>query len=187
MEKLTAKNELWEIALGQHGYVTAKQAKDLGITQGAVTMLVQRGTLERAGYGIYRFSQIPVSQYDQYALAVLWTGIEGTVLSHETALDAYEICDINPFIIHLTVGKKYRVRRAGGDIYRVHYEDINDLDIGWWQEIPIVKPAKAIAQCLDYGTPTYLLVQAIERGYSKGHLRKSEHDVLLTMLEDIRG
>jgi predicted transcriptional regulator of viral defense system len=107
-------------------------------------------------------------------LPVLWTRAPEACLSHETALDAYEISDVNPNRIHVTVAKHRRLRRTGGDDYVIHREDLAPPQIGWWQEIPTVTPATAIAQCIAYGTPTHLLRQAIDRGHIKGYLLTSE-------------
>ena len=181
--KPLARDELWEIATAQHGFVTAQQAIEAGIGKQALQMLVHRGTLKRAAHGVYRFPNYPAGEHDQLALAVLWTRVPEAVLSHETALDCYGISDVNPNRIHLTVGKQRRFRRAGGDDYVVHYEDLAPKQIGWWQEIPTVTPATAIAQCLTYGTPTYLLRQAIERGHAQGHLKATERDELAAALE----
>lgn len=181
--KPLARDELWDIATTQHGFVTAQQAAEVGIGKYAVQMLVHRGTLERAAHGVYRFPKYPVGEFDQLALAVLWTRVPEATLSHETALDAYGISDVNPNRVHLTVGKHRRFRRAGGEDYVVHYEDLDAKQIGWWQEIPTVTPATAIEQCSGYGTPTYLLRQAIERGHAQGYLKASECDALATRLE----
>ena len=181
--KPLARDQLWDIATAQHGYVTAQQAAEAGIGKQALQMLIHRGTLERAAHGVYRFPNYPAGEHDQLALAVLWTRVPEAVLSHETALDCYGISDVNPNRIHLTVGKQRRFRRAGGDDYVVHYEDLAPKQIGWWQEIPTVTPATAIAQCLTYGTPTYLLRQAIERGHAQGHLKATERDELAAALE----
>lgn len=181
--KILARDALWDIATEQHGFVTAQQATDMGITKGALQMMVQRGTLERAAFGVYRFPQYPVDEHDQKMLAVLWTRAPEAALSHETALDAYGISDVNPNCIHITVGKERRLRRAGGDEYVVHYEDLDPKQIGWWQEIPTVTVKTAIKQCLKYGTPTYLLRQAIEQGYAQGYLKSVERDELATALE----
>jgi hypothetical protein len=45
-----------------------------------------------------------------------------------------------------------------------------------------VTPVVAIEQCIAYGTPTYLLRQAIERGHSRGYLKTAERDALADML-----
>lgn len=181
--KQTARDALWEVATGQHGFVTSQQATELGIGKHAVQMLISRGIMTRAAHGVYRFPQYPVGEHDNLMLAVLWTRVPEAALSHETALDAYGISDINPHRIHVTVGKHRRFRRAGGDGYAIHYEDLGSGQVGWWQEIPTVTPATAIGQCLVYGTPTYLLRQAIERGHAQGHLKLVERDELAEALE----
>lgn len=181
--RLLARDVLWDIAATQHGFVTAQQATSAGIDKHALQMLIQRGTLERAAYGVYRFPRYPVGEHDNLALAVLWTRVPETALSHETALDVYGISDVNPNRIHLTVGTHRRFRRSGGQVYVVHYQDLRPAQLGWWQEIPTVTPLTAIQQCLSYGTPTYLLRQAIERGHAQGYLTTSERDALSQELE----
>lgn len=181
--KPLARNELWDIATAQLGFVTARQATDLGVGKGALQMLVQRGTLTRVAHGVYRFPQYPVGQYDPYMLAVLWTRVPEACLSHETALDAYAISDVNPNRIHVTVGTRRRLRRAGGEDYVIHHEDLAPTQIGWWQEIPTATPATAVAQCIAYGTPTYLLRQAIDRGHAQGYLTTAERDELTQALQ----
>lgn len=185
--KPLARDELWEVATAQLGFVTAQQATDLGVGKHALQMLVQRGTLTRVAHGVYRFPQYPVSQYDRYMLAVLWTRAPEASLSHETALDGYGISDVNPNRIHVTVAKSRRLRRVGGDDYVIHHEDLAPAQIGWWQEIPTVTPATAIAQCIAYGTPTYLLRQAISKGHAQGYLKTTDRDELAHALEARHG
>ena len=177
-----ARDELWEIATLQHGFVTARQAVAEGIDRETVDKLVQRGTLQRAAFGVYRFPKYPYTDTARYMFAVLWTRASEAALSHETALDVYAISDIIADRIHVTVGQRRRLRRAGGELYEVHYQDLDAGQIGWWQEIPTVTPATAIAQCLTYGTPTYLLRQAIERGHAQGYLKETERDELAAAL-----
>ena len=43
--------------------------------------------------------------------------------------------------------------------------------------------ATAIDQCIAYGTPTYLLRQAIDNGHARGYLRTDERDGLTQALE----
>lgn len=182
-----ARDALWDVAATQHGFVTSAQARELGITAMAIQMLVQRGTLDRAARGVYRFPRYPVGQHDGLALAVLWTGAAEACLSHETALDGYGLSDVNPDVVHVTVAGHRRLRRAGGEGYVVHYEDLAPEQIGWWEEIPTVTAATAIDQCIAYGTPTYLLRQAITDGHARGYLRAEERDALTRSLESRHG
>lgn len=124
-----------------------------------------------------------MSQHDPLSLAVLWARVPEAVLSHETALDCYGISDINPNRIHVTVGKQRRFRRSNPSNYIVHYEDLDAQQVGWWEEIPTVTPATAIRQCIAYGTPTYLLRQAIERGHAQGLLTTRDREALTQTLE----
>jgi predicted transcriptional regulator of viral defense system len=178
-----APDQLWDIANAQHGFVTSQQATEIGIEKHALQMLVHRETLDRVAHGVYRFPRYPVGEHDNLMLAVLWTRLPEAALSHETALDGYAISDVNPNRIHVTVGRKRRLRRTGGDDYVIHYEDLAPAQVGWWQEMPTVTPATALAQCLDYGTPTYLLRQAIDRGHTQGYLKSAERHELVEALK----
>ncbi|WP_294981488.1 type IV toxin-antitoxin system AbiEi family antitoxin domain-containing protein [uncultured Microbacterium sp.] len=182
-----ARDVLWELAASQHGYVTAQQAGDLGVTRRALNQLAARGTLEHAAFGVYRFPRYPFSRATPYMLAVLWTRAPEAVLSHETALDVREVCDVNPSVIDVTVGKGRRLRRQGSEQYVIHFEDLEPAQLAWWEEVPVVTLATAIAQCIESGTPTYLLSQAITNGRSQGYLTAQARDQLTEQLTAHRG
>ena len=177
------RDRLWETAVDQHGYVTAAQAYEQGLSQPALAMLVRRGRLEREAHGVYRIPEVPTTRYDPFALAVFWTGVDEACLSHDTALAAYEVRDINPDRIHLTVAKHRRIRRSGGDAYAVHYEDLRPEQIAWWQEVPTVTLPIAIEQCIRSEVPGYLLHQAVERGSARGQINKNDERRLNAMLK----
>lgn len=178
-----ARDVLWNIAEPQHGFVTAQQAVEVGVSKQGLQMLVHRETLVRQAQGVYRFPKYPVGEHDLKMLAVLWTGAPEAVLSHETALDAYGLTDINPHQTHLTVSPHRRIRRSGDEAYVVHYEDVDAAEKGWWEEIPIVLASKAIEQCIVGGTPTYLLRQALENGQKQGYLTTGQREALQLKLE----
>ena len=179
----TAQEQLWDVALDQYGYATLRDAVELGIDDYAVRMLVARGQLDRVAHGVYRFPQLPVTAYDPYMLAVLWTGTAAACLSHDTALAAYEVCDINPDRIHVTVPRTRRVRRRGGDLYAVHHQDLTTEQIGWWQQIPTATLPTAMTQCIASGVPGYLLRQALTAGRGRGELTAAEADTLERALD----
>lgn len=114
---------------------------------------------------------------------MLWAGTEQTCLSHDTALAAYEACDINPDEIHLTVPTARRIRRRGGELYALHHQDLTTEQVGWWQGIATVTLPTAIAQCIDSGVPTYLLRQALEHGGRTGDVLPDKASELETRLE----
>jgi len=175
---MSAQDVLWDRAVEQYGYVTTQDARDEGITPIAVRQLVHRHQLEPAAHGVYRFPRIPVTEYDSYMLAVLWTGKPGARLSHETALANYEVCDINPDRIHLCLPRRARTRRQGGELYVLHYEDVATTDEAWWRQIPTVTLNAAVRQCIDSGVPSYLIRQALESGGREGLLLAGEVETL---------
>jgi predicted transcriptional regulator of viral defense system len=160
---LTKLEGLREIALDQHGFVTAAQALGAGVSNAELSTMVARDRLERVAHGVYRVPQVAESEFDEFQLAVLWTGAPEACLSHDTALAAWELCDINPDRIHVSVGRHRRLRRAGGEAYVVHYEDVPAENLTWWQGIRTVDVPWAIGQGIASGVPTYLLRQALDR------------------------
>jgi predicted transcriptional regulator of viral defense system len=157
----------------RYGFVTTEDATDLGIATGELSKLAARGRLRHVAYGIYRFPELPESAQDPYMLATLWAGPQ-SVLSHDTALALYELCDINPAKIHVAVPPGYRTRRKNAGAYVLHHEDIDPADIGWWEAIPAVRPAAAIRQASEGAVPAYLAHQAISNGLDRGILRKHQ-------------
>lgn len=181
----TARQRLWDPALDQHGFVTMDDANGAGLTKAMIDNLVARRRLLRVAHGVYRFPELPATEFDPYMLAVLWTRAPEACLSHDTALAAYDVCDINPDRIHLTVNRRRRIRRTEGERYLVHYQDLRREEIGWWQQIPTAKLPTAIKQCIDTGVPTYLLRQAITNAGKAGAL-PAERKQLATELRNRR-
>lgn len=180
---MTKLERLREIALDQHGFVTTAQALDEGVSHAELSTMVARRRIQRAAHGVYRVPQVPETDQDQYQLAVLWSGAPEACLSHDTALDAWEITDINPDRIHVSVARNRRLRRAGGERYEVHYEDLASHQITWWQGIRIVTVPIAIAQSIASGVPTYLIRQAIDRAGRTSILPEREREELTLQLE----
>ena len=174
---------LREIALDQHGFVTARQAEGEGINPIELVKLTSRGRLERAARGVYRVPQVPGSRWDNWALAVLWTGVPEACLSHDTALAAWDISDINPDHIQLTLPKGTRLRRAGGERFVLHYANLDSRQRTWFEQIPITDVPTTIADCIDWGVPTYLIKQAFERTAGTSMLLDRERESLTQRLE----
>ena len=104
MTKTAHINRLREIALDQHSLITNKQAQEVGVSGASLAMLHKRGDVERVASGVYRVSLVERSFREKLMLATLWAGFPETALSHETALDVWDICDVNPMQIDVFVG-----------------------------------------------------------------------------------
>jgi predicted transcriptional regulator of viral defense system len=175
-------DEALELALGQFGFVTARDLKELGANPALVRQWLRRDRVTRVAHGIYRFPQVPASQLDPYMLATLWPAGRG-VLSHETALELHDLCDVNPTKIHITVPTGYRPRRQGGELYVVRHEDLDDRQLTWHEGIRIVTEYVAIRQGSDSGVPGHLLRQAVETARNRGRITAAQRGELGNRLE----
>ena len=84
------------------------------------------------------------------------------------------VCDVNPWGVDITVARGRRISRRGGEGYRVHRADVAEADRTWREEVPVVALRLAVEQCMDAGTPTYLLEQAIGNGLTAGFATDAE-------------
>jgi predicted transcriptional regulator of viral defense system len=169
---VTVREALWDTAVEQYGYVTTHDAHGLGIPTVELGKLAARGRLQRVSQGLYRFAEWPVSANDALMEAVLWTRDPRAVLSHDTALEAYDLSDINPDKIHVTIpvrAKPLRRRDMRASLV-VHYENLADNQIGWWESIPTVTVATAIDQCIARQVRPDLVLQAIDAARRQGRI-----------------
>jgi predicted transcriptional regulator of viral defense system len=166
--------QLAERAADRFGYVTRDDARDLGVPMDTLSKLAARGQLEHVGHGVYRVSLIPPSPLGPYMEATLWPyGVPG-VISHESALSLYEMSDVSPNRIHLTVPPEYRTHRAIPDLYVLHRERLTLDQLSSFEGIPIVTAATAARQCLAQHLRRSLLEQAVDAGVEHGWLRRHE-------------
>lgn len=167
---VTLREDLWEVAVDQYGYVTALDAGRLGVATVELGKLAARGKLTRVAYGVYRFPEWPAGSRDHLMEAVLWTRDPDAALSHDTALDVYELSDINPARIHVTVAPRSKPlrRRHLPAAYAVHYEALSPSQRGYWEQIPTVTVPTAIDQCITSGVRPDLIRQAIDSARAQG-------------------
>lgn len=164
--------EVADIATEQHGYVTPADAREHGINPMNLVRMAQRGTLERRATGVYRLLLTPPGPLDAYVEAVLWPqGVRG-VLAAETALDLYELSDVNPTKIHIVIPPEHRVRRAVPAAYRVRHELLDPDDVTAFEGLPIVTPARAIRQAAADHLGPALIAQAIDQGEQNGRVTR---------------
>jgi predicted transcriptional regulator of viral defense system len=179
---------LAEIAGDNYGYITTDDARAQGIAPINLSRMAQRQVLERRATGVYRFPLTPPGPLDPYVEATLWPqrGVRG-VLSDETALDMYELSDVNAAKIDITLPKSHRVRRQIPANYRLHYEDLDPADVTLFEGLPIVTPAKAIHQAAAGHLGDALVAQAIDHGERNGRLTRRQANQLRRELGLRRG
>ena len=181
------RDRLYTLAEDQGGYFTTRQVRAAGIDHHAILQMCRRGTtIERVSRGVYRLVQFPPVPHGQEVEATLWPaggryGVHG-VLSHESALRLWELSDASPARVHITVPRRYRVRRAVPRHLVIHYADLFPRDVTRYDGVPVTTPRRTILDCAAAGLGPRLVRQAITDGRRTGRLTHREADTLLAAL-----
>lgn len=168
-----ASRRLFEIAEQQQGFFTTKQAKAAGFAENTHPYHVQVGNWIREYRGIYRLALFPATDRPDLVLWALWSRnrnekVEG-VYSHQTALSLYELSDLNPAKLHMTVPTGFRRNSDIPGILVLHYADLPESDVQAAQGFKFTRPLRTILDLIEAGTVErnfirQALRQAIDRG-----------------------
>lgn len=170
--------ELAEIAADRHGLFTLEDARGVGYAENTIAQMARRGRLERISQGVYRIPFLPGGRLSAYMEAALWpVGARG-VLSHATGLELWEVSDVNPEKIHVTVPRAHRSRRAVPAAYVIHREDLAPSEVDAIEGVPVVTLARAVRECARDGVALDLLEQAVRVGAARGLLDRRQVAVL---------
>jgi len=155
---------LEEFALGQGGYFDRRDAHAHGITDSLLGYHTRTGRFERILPGVYRLRVAPISSYDEYLLAWIWTNYRGAI-SHESALALYDLADILPVRVHVTVPRPFHRTSAP---FRVHLAPLPEEEVQTYSGVRATTPARSIVDAAATGTdPTQIhkaVREALERG-----------------------
>ena len=168
---------LRNVAAEHEGLLTAAEAEDAGVPRALVVQLAHRGRLDRIGQGLYRFPNWPTTRLQQYHEAVLWPrahrDLEYALISHDSALELYNLTQLNPGVIHVTLPPKTRISREWPTWLRLHFADVAESDRAWEQGLPIVSIPRAIEDI----APTHgadVIHRAVSEARERRFLREDE-------------
>ena len=172
------RETLMRIALEQGGLFTADQAIQCGYDQKNHHYYVKTGQWEKVLRGIYRFKPIE-SDLSEYWLWYLWS--EGrnkkpqAIFSHETALMLYELSDINPAKIHITVPKKFRKGSEIPKILVIHKKDISESDTKSINGLKVTTVLRTLLDLIEERRISdEFIEQATKQALLKGHISKGD-------------
>ena len=175
-------NILAEIAVDQYGYVTTLDAEEHGVDPHRLIEMARRGSIERVAHGIWMPVVAPTG-LEQLMEATLWPRRRG-VLSHETALDLHDLCDVEPSEgppFHRAAA--YRLSRPVPPLYAIHRRDLDAGEVTRYEGIPVVTPLRAILDGAETHLRGDLLRQAIETARRLGLVRRGN----LERLDELAG
>ncbi len=155
---------LYEIAEGQAGYVTTAQAAAAGVDRRRLAYFANVGRALRIRPGIYRLTQFPHSRHEDLVIAWLTAGPR-SVISHESALLLYELSDVLPEAIHVTVSPTTSRRHSG---LRLHTNRIDPADITEYEGLPVTTVPRTIADVALAGLSDEFVMQAAREAVRAG-------------------
>jgi len=174
MNKSPNHRALYDIAEQQAGYFTTKQAAEAGFSRERLVKHTRTGRFKRLGRGIYRLSQFPSTPAEDLFVAWLRCG-PNAVISHDSALALYDLSDMVPGEIHVTVPRTASRRRKG---LRQHTSHLRPSDIRKREGLSVTSVPRTIADLAKAGLAEELvriaIRQALERGLTDRRALRAE-------------
>lgn len=140
--------KLFDIAQSQGGYFTAAQAEGAGFIRTNHAYHVKAGNWVREYRGIFRLAHFPMPERSDLILWSLWSrnrdGLPQGVYSHQTALSIYDLSDLMPAKLHMTVPESFRKNSALPDILILHYGNLPAEDIVEREGFRVTRPIRTM-------------------------------------------
>jgi predicted transcriptional regulator of viral defense system len=160
---------LYRIAESQAGYFTAEQALEAGMDRSTLIHHARPGgRYERVRRGLYRLRHFPSSPREHVVAAWL-TLPSPAVVSHESALELYDLSDVIPNAVHITLPRAKRGQRARAGV-RFHMlshppgpDEIRRVD-----GVLATTPERTIVDSLETGTQPEQIELAIQQALERG-------------------
>lgn len=174
----TYRRRLYDRALDQYGYVTTRDAENLGVPAVELRKITHRGGIKQIAYGLYRFDDVPPSGRDQFMEAVLRIGPEA-YLTHDAVLALHDLGLVNPRRIR--VGTPKRARPQVSDHIEILQRQLGMNELTSYEGIPSTTVFRALLDCrrLVMGER---LISATSEAARRGLLRKNEAEHVLAEL-----
>jgi predicted transcriptional regulator of viral defense system len=165
------RQALFDIASEQDGYFTAEQAAARGYAPDMLTYHTGTGAFRRVYRGVYRFRDYPSSPREDVFAAWLAVGKDEAVVSHESALDLWDLSDVVPSDVHLTLPRSYRSRAKRslpGVVIHTSSRRLADDEVRRHQGIRLTSPERTVLDAAENGTQPEQIERAVEQAFRRG-------------------
>ncbi len=168
---------LFQTASVQDGFFTAKQALSAGYDTNCHTYHVKTGNWIREHRGIYRLANYPAGDRPDLMLWYLWSRNRKeepqSVYSYETSLALYELTDVNPDRLHITVPRGFRRNSRIPGVLVLHSGNVLPEETDCIHGVKVTNPACTINDIINDDTLSDdLLRQAISEAVRQGVITK---------------
>jgi predicted transcriptional regulator of viral defense system len=161
---------LFAVAESQAGYFTTAQAGRAGYSRQLVAHHAAVGSFDRVSRGVYRMARYPGTPREDLYVAWLQAGPDA-VISHDSALDLYDLSDIMPSEIHLTLPRTSSRRRTG---IRMHTTPLEPSEVTSRDGLPVTTVARTIVDVIRAGTSTEHVARAIDEALTRGMVAEED-------------
>jgi len=171
--------QLFAIAEGQSGFFTAKQAEVAGYQRSNHPYHVRAGNWVREGRGIFRLKQFPVAEEADLVLWSLWSRDRSDrptgIYSHETALRIYDLSDVMPAKLHMTIPRSFRRNAPVPNVLVLHRANLQPTEVEERQGYSVTRPIKTLIDLIRAQTlPEETLRSAFAEASQKGLITQTE-------------
>jgi predicted nucleotidyltransferase len=177
------------IASDQAGYFTASQACSIGYSYRQQHFHRERGNWLLVDHGLFRLRDYPHTRYEDLIRWVLWTRdrashIQG-VVSHETAISVYDLGDLLPAKIHLTVPPRFRKKSPGPGIV-LHKAYLDRSEVTRWEGVPITSPLRTVMDLARIPLDPERLSAVVRDALQTGLIPRKELLAVLSTRPDVK-
>lgn len=163
-DTLELRKSLGRTAARQGGYFTASQALEAGYSYQSQHYHAGRGEWIKVDRGIYRVADWPEPDRGDLIRWSLWSRGRG-IVSHDTALAVYELGDVMPPRVHLTVPASFRSSAPGVILHR---GDIAPRDIETGEGYSVTRPERSILDVARAGIEVDQMATVIRDAFDRG-------------------
>jgi len=160
---------LYWTAESQSGYFTAQQAHEAGMDRSTLAYHARHGgRYERVRRGLYRLRHFPLGPRDHVIAA--WLPLpEPAVVSHESALELYDLSDVIPNAVHITLPRAKRGQRPlpGVRFHTVEHPP-GPNERRRIAGVAVTNPERTIVDALEAGTQLEQIELAVGQALGRG-------------------
>jgi len=182
-----AESKLYDVAERQAGYFTASQAREAGYSHASQSYHHKAGHWLRGGWGIYRLAHFPRVAGEDFVRLMLWSrdraGVTHAVVSHASALAAYELSDVLPRETHVTVPKRFRKEPPDGVV--LHRADLAQDDVRERDGYRVTTPLRTLLDVAASPLSLEHLEAATSEALERGLVRRRALEEALRLASDV--
>jgi len=161
---------LYRIAESQAGYFTAGQALAAGMDRSTLRHHARPGgRYERVRRGLYRLRHFPSTPHEHVVAAWLALSNVPAIVSHESALELYDLSDVIPKAVHVTVPREKRGQRPRPGVrFHTLEHPPGATEIRRVEGVLATSPERAIVDSLEAGTQLEQIELAVRQALERG-------------------